>query len=581
MLGVLLASVSLLDLQTLQLDARLKWAPRTTPSDKVVVIRVTPYDLQKWQRNTRLMVGSSVLFEASDEYYWEEPLWADLLRKLRAAEPQKIGVSLYFGPYKTQERNREIFEDPLIVWGVPRRSDPSMLPAFATYNRSNVGALNIAEDFDGQTRRYSSMTSEVGDFFEKLAGRPANGHLLRLSFSEKDLTIIDAYQILNNEIPPEQIKGRIILIGRSLNETNQHFVTPLGNFSRLGLSAVILENWVLNKWIRVLPAPAYLLYFFILALVIVWLISRYPHKVALVLLMFLAFLMVLFSTWVFDLKGLWLPITGVIVQILTTWILFLGYSLNRMEMQTQKLKEEKQLHQELEELKINFVSLISHDLKTPIAKIQAVIARLVSEYDDPVIKSELSKVESYSKDLNRYIQNVLKLLQIETSQFKIRAESVDINSLIETVIQELNPIATTKNLAIQTKLSPLFSIEGDEQLLREVLINLIQNAIQYSGTDNKILVESLEESDYVIVKIQDYGEGINPAELPFLFDKFFRGKNSAISQQGSGLGLFLVKYFVELHNGRIYIESLPKKGTLVTLWLPFEQENTESTPTES
>jgi signal transduction histidine kinase len=118
----------------------------------------------------------------------------------------------------------------------------------------------------------------------------------------------------------------------------------------------------------------------------------------------------------------------------------------------------------------------------------------------------------------------------------------------------------------------MFPIDGDSQLIREIILNLIQNAIQYSYPKSAVKVTVVEEGDYVKIKISDKGIGISSNDIPFLFDKFYRGKNSSISQQGSGLGLYLVKYFIELHEGRIHVESVLNQGTHFTVWLPMEQK---------
>lgn len=568
---MLIGSLSLFELHTISLDSRLKWAPSKPSSPNIVVIRLTPYDLKKWKYNRNILAGSSALIDSADEFYWEEALWADLINQILKSNPQKIGIALYLGASQSSEKNRHIFQDPRVLWAVPKKSDPSLLPSFTLYNHENVGEISISEDPDGFFRRYQADPSYLGDFFEKLTNSKQTGTLLKMSYREKQINIIDAFHVLAGNVPTSEFENKIILIGRSLNETSRSYKTPLSPFSRLGLTTLIADNWIHNKWIKFLPISFYLFYYLILGILILGLIIRYPHKVAFVFLFFLALILIMLSTSVFDLQGIWLPILGPLVQILTTWVLFMGYSLNKMEKQTLSLKEEKRLIKKLDELKINFVSLISHDLKTPIAKIQAVIQKLENSSLQEAELTELNKINSYSKELNRYIQNVLKLLQIESSQFQIQSDSVDINELLQRVWSELSPLANTRNISCQFDLTPLFSIEGDEKLLSEILVNLIQNAIQYSQSSSQIQIATQEESDYVIIRIRDQGDGIDKDELPFLFEKFYRGKKSSLSQQGSGLGLFLVKYFVELHHGKIYMESEINKGTLVTVWLPVQQ----------
>lgn len=570
-LGVVFALFSLFDISNLTLDTRLNLAPKKNFSSHIQVIRINPSDTQKVQRNRGLQVSPSLFFEASDEFYWEEKLWTELLTKILAMNPKKIGVTLFFGNVLIHKKNLALMQDPRILWATPKVHELSTPPTMANSERTNIAEFILSEDSDGKLRRISSSQNQF-HFLSQLAEQSNSGSILRFDIHEKDLPYIDAQQILNNEVDSSQIEGKIILIGRAPSELSQPYLTPVGHYSKLGISALALNNFYENTWIQVLPFSLYFVYILIVSILTVLLIIRYPHKVALFFLVFLGLALTLLSISLLDLYSIWTPIAAIWVEILTTWILFLGYSLNRMEKQTLRLKEEKRLHQQLEELKINFVSLISHDLKTPIAKIQAVINQSFNRSLDAETTQDFNKINKYSRDLNRYIQNVLKLLQVETSQFKIEIDAVDINNLIEQVQKELNTLAKEKNLTFELELSPLFLIEGDNQLLYEVILNLVQNAIQYSKMNGNIKVSSIEENDYIIIKIQDQGLGVSADEIPFVFEKFYRGKTSSMIQQGSGLGLFLVKYFIELHHGRIQMHSQINQGTTMTVWLPIEQK---------
>jgi len=573
-LGIALASLSLIDLETLSLDSRMSLSPKKNLHPDIRLVRVSPFDTTKWQKGRNMLGSQSIFFDAADDYFWDESLWADLISKTLKANPKKIGISLFLGNAPISPINKPLFSDERIIWAVHKRSESNQLPLIATYNLSNVGEINLSEDSDGKIRRYQKSKSEVGDFFQKLTSCDQKKYTyLKISTPEKDLPIIDAHLILSEHPDTlSDLEGKIIIFGRSLNESNLTFTTPLGAYSKLGISGVIASNFMSQSWITIMSPFIYIAYFALLGVAIIWLISQYPHKVALILLLFLGLMLTLLSVYLFDTQNIWLPITGVWVQITTTWVLFLGYSLNRIEQSSLKLKEEKKLHRELEELKINFVSLISHDLKTPIAKIQAVTSRLRTLPCSIDIEDDLTKIDKYSRELNRYIQNVLKLLQVETSKFKLHIDSVDLNLLIQEIAAELQALAQEKQISLQLDLAPLFPIDGDYQLIKEIFLNLIQNAIQYSDPQSQVLITVIEQDDFIKVRIRDQGVGIPSDELPFLFNKFYRGKNSSFNQQGSGLGLYLVKYFIELHNGKIHIESALNSGTTVTVWLPIEQK---------
>jgi signal transduction histidine kinase len=236
--------------------------------------------------------------------------------------------------------------------------------------------------------------------------------------------------------------------------------------------------------------------------------------------------------------------------------------------------------QELEQLKNNFVSLISHDLKTPIAKIQAVVNRLLPQHQGGELQSDLEALHASSEELHRYIQSILKVLRVESRDFRLHREVADINEVIEDAVLQLKPLAHDKEIKILTQLEPMFSSEFDVTLMKEVVINLIENAIKYSPLGSEIVIRSEERDNVIRVEVQDKGQGIAPDELEKVWQKFVRGKEQDLKSKGSGLGLYLVKYFIELHGGTVRIESELGKGSTVSFTLPVS-DDMESTPVET
>ncbi len=237
------------------------------------------------------------------------------------------------------------------------------------------------------------------------------------------------------------------------------------------------------------------------------------------------------------------------------------------------LEQEQKYLQELEQLKSNFVSLISHDLKTPLAKIQGVLDRL-KKANDPILQpqEDLKSLEDSTGELNRYIQSILKVMRVEARDFQLNKTSTDLNEMIESVVQSLRPLAEAKNLQLVLNLEPLFLVDLDATLIREVIQNLIENAIKYSPQNKKILLHSFETPENEVgFEVHDEGEGIPPEELSSVWGKFVRGQNQSLRSKGTGLGLYLVKYFVELHAGRVTLQSAVGKGTTVGFYLPLSE----------
>ncbi|MCS6838921.1 MAG: ATP-binding protein [Bdellovibrionaceae bacterium] len=574
--GVLVASLTLIDREHLHFDSRLLLSRGKFLADQITVVRVGSNLKNRSMLSPPVWGPASIVYESSDEFFWDEPFWGDLLQKILNYNPKRIGVTFYFSPKHLIGSHRvPLFTDQRIIWAVPWQSEGFKFPPQTLPDRSNVGELHFNPSSDGLIRYYQPQSSEIGDFFEKILGYPLKRVALRISQREADLTVVDAVDILKNKVDGNQFfSNRIVLIGRSLNDSRQVFHTIKGPYSRLALSAVVLNNYLNKNYISVGPVFVYILYFMAMALLALMIMLQFPHKIALIFLIFVGFFLTIFSIYLFDYYSIWLPIWGIWIEFSIIWVLFLGYSLNKMERDALKNLQEKRLERQLEELKINFISLISHDLKTPLAKIQALVNRLKAE--NPHFSSEYQKIEKYSQELNRYIQNVLKLLQVESKKFSLNIDSVDVNQVLEDVVEELQPLIAEKNIVIKKGFEPLFPIEGDQQLLKEVFLNLVQNAIQYSKPGGEIVLTSEDRKDQIVLSIEDQGVGIPSEELNSIFNKFYRGKAASLAQQGSGLGLYLVRYFVELHHGQIYIDSEVGRGTKVQVVLPVQQTGVTS-----
>ena len=299
-------------------------------------------------------------------------------------------------------------------------------------------------------------------------------------------------------------------------------------------------------------------------------IMQFPQSIAFVLVLWITTLQVALSIWVFDTFRIWLPIFSACIQIFSTWSIFIGYQANRIEQKNWQLQQEKNYLKELEQLKNNFVSLISHDLKTPIAKIQAIIDRLMTQNPQSQLFDDFKSLRFSSEELNKYIQSIIQVLRVESRDFKVNMQVGDINETIEEAVRQLLTLAKEKSIQIRTELEPMFSTEFDFILIKEVLINLIENAIKYTPEGGTILVRSAEAENEIRVEVHDNGNGIPEQEIEHIWGKFVRGKDQDLKTKGTGLGLYLVKYFIELHNGRVSIESLVGQGTKVSFTLPIE-----------
>jgi signal transduction histidine kinase len=233
--------------------------------------------------------------------------------------------------------------------------------------------------------------------------------------------------------------------------------------------------------------------------------------------------------------------------------------------------QKNKLLTQVEELKTNFLSMMSHDLKTPIARIQG-MAEVVRSDKNPLSPTQAEAIDTLrrsSDELLEFISSVLNLGRIESKAIQLHLQSKDVNALLKEVVSKLEYLAGSKNIDIRTELEPLFSIKFDVDLIRQVLSNLVENAIKYSPEKTSILVSSEERDGWIVVQVADQGPGIPEDELPHIFMKFYRSRNAKGSAiKGSGLGLYLAKYFVELHKGRIQVDSTLGQGSTFTVELP-------------
>jgi signal transduction histidine kinase len=149
-------------------------------------------------------------------------------------------------------------------------------------------------------------------------------------------------------------------------------------------------------------------------------------------------------------------------------------------------------------------------------------------------------------------------------------QAKDLNQVLETILLKHRFAAQGKGITIRTNFEPLFPIKFDPNLIAKVFNNLIDNAIKYSPERTDLRIETHEVGSFVEVTIQDQGIGIPTEELPHLFGRFYRVKNQTTQKvKGTGLGLYLSKYFIEAHHGEISVHSEPGQGTTFTIRLPI------------
>ncbi len=225
---------------------------------------------------------------------------------------------------------------------------------------------------------------------------------------------------------------------------------------------------------------------------------------------------------------------------------------------------------EAEDLKSTFVSVISHELKTPLALITGYAETLGREdvrWDKKTMREGLAIIREESARLNRLIEDLLDAARIEAGVLELRMSYVRLDELAESSVDALRPIERNHMFAVD--FPPNFPpVPGDPERLRQVLRNLLSNAVKYSPPDSLIRISGRVEPDRIVVSVSDEGPGIPLEEQHAVFDRFSRGSVAQNTTSGAGLGLYLSKAIVEAHGGEIWVESTPGQGATFYFSLP-------------
>lgn len=409
---------------------------------------------------------------------------------------------------------------------------------------------------------------------------PARPHLINYVGPQGSFPHCSVRELLETTLCPD-LAGKIVILADTSDP--QLLRTPLGQMLRPEILANDVNTVVRQHPVREVGFAARALITIALILLTALYIVTYPVLLSALAVAGTGFtvVVVLFQV-LFQLFHVYVPSLNIGGSMLITYLVFTGFRMAFQEnLQWRSLKQAQYLR-ELEQMKSNFLSLVSHDLKTPLAKIQAVTERLRRELALPPSersdwKELLDSIENSNQELKHYITSILNLSKIESQKVILRKRSVDINELIQRTLRRLRPLAVGRGLVIEEQLEPLFSVECDEDLMLQVLTNLIDNAIKYSPRDSRVIVSSREEGrGHVRIDVQDFGPGIPTDQLPLMFRKFSRfarpRAQAAIREvKGSGLGLYLSKYFIEMHGGWIRVKSVEGQGTVFSVTLPVEQ----------
>ena len=225
-----------------------------------------------------------------------------------------------------------------------------------------------------------------------------------------------------------------------------------------------------------------------------------------------------------------------------------------------------------ERLRSALLDSVAHELRTPLTAIRAAATSLVEQPsmgDDQ--RSELHSIlAEESARLNHLIGQTVEMAQLDSESLQVRPRMMRLREVIDIVLEDMKPLLGGRPVVMDEDADqPAIAMDGE--LVRRVLRQLIENAAKYSNAASPITISSRLDQDRLLVSVSDQGPGISSTEIPFVFDKFFRGKHR-VRVQGSGMGLAIAKAILHAHRGGIQVESRPGEGSTFTFWLPLRYE---------
>jgi len=249
--------------------------------------------------------------------------------------------------------------------------------------------------------------------------------------------------------------------------------------------------------------------------------------------------------------------------------MILEEALQQLEESREELRQTLEKEKELNEMKSRFVSMASHEFRTPLATILSSLT-LVSKYGEMNEKENqqrhIQRIKTSISHLTDLLNDVLSISKLEEGKIMPSPELFDIKQFTEQVIQELHPVLK-KGQTIQFSHNGLLDVFVDPKFLRVILFNLISNAIKFSPENKPITVSCSVSETLIELNVTDNGIGINDEDKEHLFERFFRGHN-VTNIQGTGLGLNIVSRYLELMQGDIQVDSKINEGTTFAVTIP-------------
>ncbi|NLJ78375.1 MAG: HAMP domain-containing histidine kinase [Tissierellia bacterium] len=223
-----------------------------------------------------------------------------------------------------------------------------------------------------------------------------------------------------------------------------------------------------------------------------------------------------------------------------------------------------------EQLKNDFISSVSHELRTPLTSIKGWAITLQGEElnENPLLLDGLEIIEQESDRLGDMVDELLDFSKFVSGRIVLDRDEIDMREIVNRISRQVQPKADEANITLEVlQDADMPNVFADANRVKQVLINLLDNALKFTPNGGEVLIKTLYEKDYVIIEVEDNGYGIAEEDLPHIKERFYKGKDS---RSNSGLGLSICDEIMNLHGGSMRIESEPNRGTRVIVSFPLE-----------
>ncbi|MBI4778267.1 CHASE2 domain-containing protein [Candidatus Desantisbacteria bacterium] len=613
--SILYVSGVLEGMEWLWYDMKFRLRGEQSPDKRIIIVAIDEQSLKKIGR-----------------WPWNRKYHAELIDRLHQAGVKTIGMDILFAEPDRQYPlgDRRLIEATTAARCVSYlltcgdiEGDLKWIQPFPELAKAaaGLGYGNIEVSSDGIVRQVS-LVQEIRDnrFFafgleivrnylkvdkiHELEDTFAVGDLrvpkriMYINFGGTRFEQISYYKVLKEKFPVNYFKDRIVLVGSVAkgltDEKSTPFSKDLNIISGVEVQANIIKNILNQSYIVPLSRIAIILLIFILGLITALLIkgAKIEHDVIITLSILAGIILISFLS--FSYLYLQLPVVPLLltVALVATGVMLakvlivehklhekileffkgsrneedMGEQVEAIAMLTRELKE-------LDELKSDLMSMVAHEFRTPLTSVKGYTSMLLDGDAGTINEKQRKFLDMVNENTDRLInliENFLDVAKIESGKIGMKMEEFNLNEILIAVSQTFIPIAKKKDIHLHINIpEESLLLKGDKTRLRQVLDNLVNNAVKYTPEQGEVILDAEIEAGNIRVSVKDTGMGISKEDQKKVFDKFFRTKTARRTEiSGTGLGLSIVKSIVEKHGGSIRLESEVGNGSVFTVILP-------------